>query len=930
VEPPAARVDVPATDGLMTLLATPPPATTFATDESSPSLSAAEALAASPFFCELSAVDLARLVPDLEEHVLAVGDIVFRQGDPGDGFYLIRSGAVDVIVRESGGGQVVTRLEAPAHFGETALLTDEARSATAIASTPLVLWKLPRERFDALLQDHPRVALRIAAALSARLADATRQLSASRQQIGIVARAAYSALDPAAQALLRRTAIFGRFDVALLRTTFGPDWSEVPFERLVEEEVFFRPTDPDGWFGFLQDSVRDFLLRQLRIELGDRGLRNLRRRAADAIVARPDADPVDAMDLLLEAKDWNRLVRLLEEHGRSQVERQPMRLETYLRTLPANVLWTMPSLVQLLAECCEKQGKLEQAIETYREAERRGGAFRRPPVAIEYQRALATLYKQNGDQEASLACIRQAIEIERQHAAADDCDELEADSLTEAPGDARQNNRFRFLSNGLGWGAGYGNLVVSRLRDQGLSPRLPLALGVLTGLVVAWFLPAPDGLSPAAMHVLVTIVGLVALGFLDVLPNHILSLLLIATWVVFGVAPGDVAASGFASSTWFLLLASMAIGAAVARSGLLYRGAVELVRHLPASHPIRCLTLGVLGLVLSPGMPDPTGRVMLATPLAQDIADTLRYPDRSQGSAGLALATYVGFGLMGPLFLTGSTGALIAYGFLPPDVRSEMNWVNWFLSASPTMLILFTLTMGFVLIRYRPGEPDTLPQATLALQGRVLGRLSRDEWSVLAILGLLLVGFSTQALHGIGPAWLAVAAVGLLYLLGAIDDAALRDGVNLGLLLYVGVILGFAAVFAHVGLDAWLVQRLTGLTGLIGGSAVVCLLIVMALVAILAITLRPNPIALLLAVALFPAAGSAGVHPWVVIFAAMLANNLWLYPQQNVLYQAAYFATGERSFSHEQARPLAFAYVAFVFVATLASIPFWKWLGLIS
>jgi TRAP-type C4-dicarboxylate transport system permease large subunit len=212
----------------------------------------------------------------------------------------------------------------------------------------------------------------------------------------------------------------------------------------------------------------------------------------------------------------------------------------------------------------------------------------------------------------------------------------------------------------------------------------------------------------------------------------------------------------------------------------------------------------------------------------------------------------------------------------------------------------------------------------------VLGRLSRDEWSVIAILGLLLVGFSTQALHGIGPAWLAVAAVGLLYLLGAIDDAALRDGVNLGLLLYVGVILGFAAVFAHVGLDAWLVQRLTGLTGLIGGSAVVCLLIVMALVAILAITLRPNPIALLLAVALFPAAGSAGVHPWVVIFAAMLANNLWLYPQQNVLYQAAYFATGERSFSHEQARPLAFAYVAFVFVATLASIPFWKWLGLIS
>ncbi|MDF3043622.1 MAG: crp 3, partial [Thermomicrobiales bacterium] len=72
------------------------------------------------------------------------------------------------------------------------------------------------------------------------------------------------------------------------------------------------------------------------------------------------------------------------------------------------------------------------------------------------------------------------------------------------------------------------------------------------------------------------------------------------------------------------------------------------------------------------------------------------------------------------------------------------------------------------------------------------------------------------------------------------------------------------------------------------------------------------------------------VHPWIVMFTAMLANNLWLYPQQNVLYQAAYYATGERSFSHEQARPLAFAYPAFVIIALLASIPYWRWLGLIG
>src|SRR5919112_3757644 len=201
----------------MSHLTSPPPDASSTELAAPPSLSAAEALAATPFFSELSAVDLARLVPELEEHELAPGEVVFQQGDPGDGFYLIRSGTVEAVVSEAGGTQVVTRLAAPAHFGEGALLTDEPRSSTVTALTPLVVWKLPRQRFDTLVRDHPSIALRIAAELSARLAEATRQLAASREQVAVVARAAHGVLGPGPQALLRRVTVFGRFDVELLR-----------------------------------------------------------------------------------------------------------------------------------------------------------------------------------------------------------------------------------------------------------------------------------------------------------------------------------------------------------------------------------------------------------------------------------------------------------------------------------------------------------------------------------------------------------------------------------------------------------------------------------------------------------------------------------------------------------------------------------------
>src|SRR5215217_3034746 len=409
--------------GVMSALTSPPPDASPATQVAPPSLSAAEALASTPFFSELSAVDLARLVPELEEHDLTPREVVYRQGDPGDGFYLIRSGTVEAVVTEAGGTQVVTRLAAPAHFGEGALLTDEPRSSTVTALTPLVVWKLSRQRFDALLRDHPSIALRIAAELSARLSEATRQLAASRQQVATVARAAYSALDSTAQALLRRVAVFGRFDVELLRQTLGSDWSEVPFEQLVDEEVFFRATDPAGWFTFLQESMRGFLLRQLWLEVGDRGLQDLRRRGVAALIVRSDADPFDAIDLAGEAKDWNRLVSLLEEHGESLSDRDAVRVEAALRALPTRTVWNHPALVRLLAACCIAQGKLEQAVATYREAERRGAA-RQPSVAIEYQRALAALYEQIGDEGASLTCLRHAMHLEQRHGSASDCEPL--------------------------------------------------------------------------------------------------------------------------------------------------------------------------------------------------------------------------------------------------------------------------------------------------------------------------------------------------------------------------------------------------------------------------------------------------------------------------------------------------------------------------
>lgn len=94
--------------------------------------------------------------------------------------------------------------------------------------------------------------------------------------------------------------------------------------------------------------------------------------------------------------------------------------------------------------------------------------------------------------------------------------------------------------------------------------------------------------------------------------------------------------------------------------------------------------------------------------------------------------------------------------------------------------------------------------------------------------------------------------------------------------------------------------------------------------------LRAGPGSAVLCLVVFPIAPLVGVSEWVVALAILMSTNLWLYPQQSPYYLVACYGSGGRGFSHRQARPLAFAYAVFVIVAVLASIPYWRWLGLIA
>ena len=84
-----------------------------------------------PFLDQLQESERDALAQAMRRQRFSQGDVVFHQGEPGDAFYVVREGSVEV----NANGVRVGRLVARQFFGEEALLAEATRSASVVAAS---------------------------------------------------------------------------------------------------------------------------------------------------------------------------------------------------------------------------------------------------------------------------------------------------------------------------------------------------------------------------------------------------------------------------------------------------------------------------------------------------------------------------------------------------------------------------------------------------------------------------------------------------------------------------------------------------------------------------------------------------------------------------------------------------------------------------
>lgn len=166
-------------------------------------------------FSDLSEAELEQLAAVAVPRSYEGGEVVFREGDPGDTCHIVRSGTFKA-TKSHGGGRTIalTELHPGDMFGELALFSGERRSATIEALEPATTVALLADDIRRLLTSQPEIAIKMLASLANRVRAANERIARQSFQ-GVAGRVASVLL---AQVEARQQEEGGEGDVVVTAT----------------------------------------------------------------------------------------------------------------------------------------------------------------------------------------------------------------------------------------------------------------------------------------------------------------------------------------------------------------------------------------------------------------------------------------------------------------------------------------------------------------------------------------------------------------------------------------------------------------------------------------------------------------------------------------------------------------------------------------
>ena len=478
-------------------------------------------------------------------------------------------------------------------------------------------------------------------------------------------------------------------------------------------------------------------------------------------------------------------------------------------------------------------------------------------------------------------------------------------------------------------------LAVSRLRRGAASPE-PAG----NSSVVGWALVF---VAPPAVYVLMLASGfsvqasifaalMAATGLLwifSLVEEFVGPLIAVVGSLFVGLAPPEVALSGFSSPSLLLLVGVFALSATISSSGLSYRLILRLLLRLPDKPFWHQQALLLSGYALSPMMPSANARISLLRPPYQDMVSALKLPAKGPGITALLAALFGGAALFGPMMVTSKSSNIAALNFLPAQTQAEFNGIFWLEAAVVALLAVTAVHLLVIPWLFRSDREAPLPRAELTQTVAAMGPWRPAEWTAALAFLFFVLGSATVGWHHVKPAYLAGCVLLALLVTGTLLRKDFRSAIDWPQIFFLLGLDSMVRIMDYLGLQRSLANAVRHTFDFIDGRMVVFILVALAVTLVIRLVLPVTAGALTSTVILLPIATAQGINPWICVFCAAIFSDIAFFRYQGTngmlqLYSEGLIDDVDQKGFLRYTLLMNGARVAAVF----ASIPWWGLLGL--
>jgi len=212
-------------------------------------------LRSAPLFAGLSDAQFSFLSSRLVERRFAAGELIFQEGDPCAGMFIIHSGSVRIFKNSASGREQVLSIESTgASIAELPVFDGGSYPASAQTVGPASLLFLSKQDFHAMCIAHPEVSLKVLAKIGARL----------RQLVSIIEDLSFTTVRHRLAALLLRLArVEGRKTPAGIEFTLSATNQELAAQIGTVRELVSRNLSRFQSEGLIRMDGRTILIPNL-------------------------------------------------------------------------------------------------------------------------------------------------------------------------------------------------------------------------------------------------------------------------------------------------------------------------------------------------------------------------------------------------------------------------------------------------------------------------------------------------------------------------------------------------------------------------------------------------------------------------------------------------------------------------------------------